>query len=141
MAIIYSYPLGTPKLSDLVIGTSLGNGNPTKSFTIESIANLAAGVSKIIAGTDISISPAGGTGEVTINCTLDPGVTSIIAGANIALSPSSGVGAVNVSVTGVVLDVTSGDANTITIGGTSTNPTVAANVTSTIASGLSLIHI
>ena len=135
MAIIYSYPLGTPKLSDLVIGTSLGNGNPTKSFTIESIANLAAGVSKIIAGTDISISPAGGTGEVTINCTLDPGVTSIIAGANIALSPSSGVGAVNVSVTGVVLDVTSGDANTITIGGTSTNPTVAANVTSTIASG------
>ncbi len=135
MAIIYSYPLGTPKLSDLVIGTSLGNGNPTKSFTIQSIADLASGVSKIIAGTDISISPTGGTGDVTINCTLDPGVTSIIAGANIALSPSSGVGAVNVSVTGVVLGVTSGDANTITIGGTSTNPTVAANVTSTIASG------
>jgi hypothetical protein len=135
MAIIYSYPLGTPKLSDLVIGTSLGNGNPTKSFTIQSIANLAAGVTKIIPGTDISISPTSGTGEVTINCTLDPGVTSIIAGANIALSPSSGVGAVNVSVTGVVLGVTSGDANTITIGGTSTNPTVAANVTSTIASG------
>ena len=135
MAIIYSYPLATPELSDLIIGTKVGSGNPTKTFTVQSIADLTSGVKKIIAGTDISISPTAGTGEVTINCTLDPGVTSLIAGANISLSPASGVGDVNVSVTGVVTSVTSGNTDTITIGGTSAAPTVAANTTSSIGSG------
>jgi len=135
MAIIYSYPLATPELTDLIIGTQVGSNNATKTFTVQSIADLTSGVKKIIAGSDISISPTDGVGEVTINCTLDPGVTSLIAGANIDLSPSSGVGDVNISVTGVVTGVTSGNTDTITIGGTSTAPTVAANTTSSIGSG------
>ena len=125
MAIIYSYPLATPELTDLIIGTQVGSGNPTKTFTVQSIADLTTGVKKIIAGSDISISPTDGVGEVTINCTLDPGVTSLIAGANISLSPSSGVGDVNISVTGVVTGVTSGNTDTITIGGTATAPSPA----------------
>lgn len=135
MAIIYSYPLATPELTDLIIGTQVGSNNATKTFTVQSIADLTSGVKKIIAGSDISISPTDGVGEVTINCTLDPGVTSLIAGANIDLSPSSGVGDVNISVTGVVTGVTSGNTDTITIGGTATAPTVAANTTSSIGSG------
>ena len=135
MAIIYSYPIATPKLGDLILGTSLGGKNPTKSYTIQSMVDLVGGVSKIIAGTDISISPANGLGIVTINSTVDPGVTSIIAGDNINLVPAAGTGDVTVGVSNVVLSVSTGDANTILIGGTNISPTVSANLTSTIASG------
>ena len=135
MAIIYSYPIATPKLGDLILGTSLGGKNPTKSYTIQSMVDLVGGVSKIIAGTDISISPANGLGTVTINSTVDPGVTSIIAGDNINLVPAAGTGDVTVGVSNVVLSVSTGDANTILIGGTNISPTVSANLTSTIASG------
>ena len=135
MAIIYSYPIATPKLGDLILGTSLGGKNPTKSYTIQSMVDLVGGVSKIIAGTDISISPANGLGTVTINSTVDPGVTSIIAGDNINLVPAAGTGDVTIGVSNVVLSVSTGDANTILIGGTNISPTVYANITSTIASG------
>ena len=135
MAVIYSYPIATPKLGDLILGTSLGGKNPTKSYTIQSLADLVSGVQKIIAGTDISISPANGLGTVTINSTVDPGVTSIIAGDNINLVPAAGTGDVTIGVSNVVLSVSTGDANTILIGGTNISPTVSANLTSTIASG------
>ena len=50
MAIIYSYPLSTPKVKDLLIGTSTYdenadnpvNGNPTVSFTLQSVIGLIA---------------------------------------------------------------------------------------------------
>lgn len=52
MAIIYSYPLdATPQTSDLLIGSSSLDGNPTKTFTIASIASL--------------VNTQGGTGTVT----------------------------------------------------------------------------
>ena len=141
MAIIYSYPIATPKLEDLILGTSLGGKNPTKSYTVESLANLVGGgVNKIIAGTDISISPADGLGTVTINSTVDPGVTSIIAGSNVVLGPASGVGDVTISVPNVVKSVTSGNVNLISIGGTPENPTVTATVAPSIVDGgLSLV--
>jgi len=42
MAIIYSYPGATPTLSDTVLGTKFEDeGNPTKSFLISDILNLA----------------------------------------------------------------------------------------------------
>ena len=135
MAVIYSYPIATPKLGDLILGTSLGGKNPTKSYTIQSLADLVGGVKKIIAGTDISISPADGTGTVTINSTVDPGVTSIIAGSNVVLGPASGVGDVTISVPNVVKSVTSGNVNLISIGGTSENPTVTATVAPSITDG------
>ena len=48
MAIIYSYPLTTPKVKDLLIGTSVFDeddltsqrGNPTVSFTVQSLINM-----------------------------------------------------------------------------------------------------
>ena len=44
MAIINSYPTVTPKGSDLIIGTDVSvEGNPTKTFTIDSINALATG--------------------------------------------------------------------------------------------------
>lgn len=135
MAIIYTYPVVAPALSDLVIGTDLGGKNPTKNFTIQSIADLVGGVKQIVAGTDISVDPTDGTGIVTVNSTLDPGVTSLIAGDNINLSPADGTGDVTIGVSNVVLSVSTGDADTILIGGTNVSPTVYANVTSTIASG------
>jgi len=41
MAIIYSYPVATPTLSDMIIGVKFDyNGNPTKSFLISDIIGL-----------------------------------------------------------------------------------------------------
>jgi hypothetical protein len=56
-----------------------------------------AGVSQIVAGTAISISPPGGTGIVTINGT---GVNQLIAGSNITLTPAGGTGIVTIDATG-----------------------------------------
>ena len=49
MAIINSYPLVTPKLTDLILGTSAGsNGrNKTASFTVGAMQNLMAGVTSV----------------------------------------------------------------------------------------------
>ena len=49
MAIINSYPLVTPKVSDLILGTSAGsNGrNKTASFTVSSLQSLLAGVTSV----------------------------------------------------------------------------------------------
>jgi hypothetical protein len=56
-----------------------------------------AGVSQIVAGTAISISPPGGTGIVTIN---GAGVNQLIAGSNITLTPAGGTGIVTIDATG-----------------------------------------
>ena len=43
MAIINSYPTATPTGSDLIIGTDVSvEGNPTKTFTIDSVLGLAS---------------------------------------------------------------------------------------------------
>ena len=140
MAIIYSYPIATPKLGDLILGTSLGGKNPTKRYTIQSMVDLVGGVNKIIAGTGISISPSDGTGTVTINSTVDPGVTSIIAGTNVVLDPSGGTGAVTIGVPGVVKSVTSANVNLITVAGTASDPTITATIAPSIVDGgLSLV--
>jgi hypothetical protein len=42
MAIVYSYPGATPTISDTVLGTQFdSDGNPTKSFPISDIVDLA----------------------------------------------------------------------------------------------------
>ena len=52
MSIIYSYPIdAAPQVGDLLLGSSSLDGNPTKTFTIGSIAGL--------------VDTAGGTGTVT----------------------------------------------------------------------------
>jgi len=65
------------------------------------------GVESIIAGTNISISPLSGIGDVTINCTLPniavAGVNQIIAGNGIEITPLGGQGNVTVSLAGSVI--------------------------------------
>jgi len=66
----------------------------------------ADGVDSIVAGTDITIDPESGVGDVTINADVDVGVESNIAGAGISVS--SATGDVTIGNTGV-LSVTGGD--------------------------------
>ena len=68
MAIINSYPLATPKLTDLVLGTSTSSSGQTstKSFTVQSIKDTTAGVHTIITTTPTTLSITGTT-DVTIN--------------------------------------------------------------------------
>ena len=69
------------------------------------LPNIAPGVDSIIAGTNVSISPLNGIGNVVINCTLPniAGVNSIIAGNGIEISPIGGQGNVTVSLAGSVI--------------------------------------
>lgn len=57
---------------------------------------VATGVTQIVAGTNITISPVGGTGAVTINSTAAGGVTSITGTAN-EIAASASTGAVTLS--------------------------------------------
>ncbi len=51
MAIIYSYPTVIPTNDDLLLGTDTGkSGNPTKNFTIKSIADLLVGTASGLGG-------------------------------------------------------------------------------------------
>lgn len=77
MAIINSYPLATPKLTDLVLGTSTSSTGQTstKSFTVESIKDTTAGVKTIVSSTLDTLTISGsGTSAVTIG-TLTAAVT------------------------------------------------------------------
>ncbi len=71
MAIIYSYPDKTdPVPADKVLISDSEDNNKTKSVKIEDIRSATvSGVSSIIAGTNVTIDPAAGTGDVTINST------------------------------------------------------------------------
>ena len=73
------------------------------------------GVSQIVAGANISISPAGGTGVVTINGTGAGGgtVTTVSAGSGIATSPAGGItatGTVGIAPLGIVNSMVSNTA-------------------------------
>ena len=68
MAIIYTYPTkATPVNNDLILISDSEDNNKTKQVTVSSVKALTAGVTKIIAGTNIGISPVTGVGDVTIN--------------------------------------------------------------------------
>ena len=126
----------------------------------------ASGVTGITAGTNVTISPVGGTGNVTINASGGGGggtVTSVgTTTSNIAALTLSGTvttsGDLDLAKTGGttgqyidgaagawttlpatgVLTVTSADANVITIGGTTINPTVNAKTAAPTAAGTNL---
>lgn len=68
MAIINSYPLATPKLTDLVLGTSTSSAGQTstKSFTVQSMRDATSGVKSIITATPTTLAISG-TADVTIN--------------------------------------------------------------------------
>ena len=75
-----------------------GSGDTTVTGTYPNFnVTSDSGVTQIVGGNDISITPVGGTGIVTINSTSQGGVTSLIAGSNITLNPSNGLGDVTVT--------------------------------------------
>ena len=75
-----------------------GSGDTTVTGTYPNFnVSSDSGVTQIVAGNDISISPVGGTGIVTINSTSQGGVTSLIAGTNITLDPATGLGDVTIT--------------------------------------------
>jgi len=68
MAIIYTYPVKSiPVNADKILISDSADNNKTKQITVESIRGLTAGVTQIVAGTNITIDPVDGTGNVTIN--------------------------------------------------------------------------
>ena len=64
MSIIYSYPPTQPELSDLLIGTDVGEENATKSFTIQSLVSLIDASSGTGTLTSVTI---GGDGYIVAN--------------------------------------------------------------------------
>jgi len=72
MAVIYTYPSKTdPVATDLLLISDSEDENKTKKVTISDIRGATvSGVSSIVAGTDnVTLNPAGGTGDVTISVT------------------------------------------------------------------------
>jgi hypothetical protein len=67
MAILYSYPLATPAITDLILGSKVDkdspqNGNATKSFSMAEVINL-------VATTTVSNSTATPLSLATLNAT------------------------------------------------------------------------
>jgi hypothetical protein len=82
----------------LIIGSGLTVDLATS--TISATGGGGGGVTQIVAGAGVSVSPVGGTGVVTISATGGGGgVTQIIAGTGITVSPVGGTGAVTVNAT------------------------------------------
>jgi hypothetical protein len=74
-----------------------------------------AGVQTIIAGSNISVSPASGQGTVTIDASGGAaGVSQLVAGTNITLTPSSGLGTVTIDASGGVSQLVAGTNITLT---------------------------
>jgi hypothetical protein len=95
-------PIVTNTAPDQIVSIT-GTGDTVVTGTYPSFnVSSDSGVTQIIAGNDIEISPIGGTGIVTINSISQGGVTSIVAGDNVTLSPVSGLGDVTVSAPGLI---------------------------------------
>lgn len=78
MAIIYSFPEGTPTLSDTVLGTQFdNNGNPTKSFSISDIIALAPSTAGFVPYTGATQSVDLGAFDLTATSIIKAGGTSV----------------------------------------------------------------
>lgn len=89
MAIINSYPLATPKLTDLVLGTSTSSTGQTstKSFTVQSIKDTTAGVQTITTTIPATLNITGsGTANVVINA-----VTAAVTDGSAALTTGNDI--------------------------------------------------
>jgi hypothetical protein len=62
----------TPTAGTGISLTSVTTSGPAAAFTVNN-----TGVTKIIAGTNVTISPAGGTGDVTVNASSSPLITTV----------------------------------------------------------------
>ena len=95
----------TPNQTTFIVGNA-GDSAPQARDAI-SVAEAAAlissgsGVSQIIAGTNVTISPSGGTGAVTINATGGGGAVASVTASGAGITASPATGAVVISNTGV----------------------------------------
>jgi len=110
MAIINSYPLATPKLTDLVLGTSTSSAGQTstKSFTVQSMRDATSGVKTIITATPTTLAISG-TADVTINT-----ITAAVTDGGTALTTGN-------DVYDFVVGKITGTANTVPIWTTTTS--------------------
>jgi hypothetical protein len=81
-------------VTKIIAGTNI-SVSPTSGLGDVTISS-KGGVSSIKAGTNVSISPTTGLGDVTINAA-GGGVSKIVAGTNVSISPTTGVGDVMIS--------------------------------------------
>lgn len=92
MAIVYSYPEGTPTLSDTVLGTQFdNNGNPTKSFSISDIIALVPSTAGFVPYTGATQSVDLGAFDLTATSIIKAGGTSVqylMADGSISTAPS-----------------------------------------------------
>lgn len=96
------------------------------SFSVDFLKN-NRGVTKIVAGTRVSISPTTGIGDVTVTAAIAP-VTSLVAGSRITLSPSNGLGDVTITAAAApVTQITAGTNVTVSGGGLGNVTVNAAN--------------
>ena len=87
------------RLSNTVYGTLASQDASNVNITGGAIAPSLVGVVKIVAGTNINVSPSSGTGEVIVS-SVNSGVSQIIAGTNVTISPTGGTGAVTINSSG-----------------------------------------
>ena len=113
MAIIYTYPTkATPVDADLILISDSADSNKTKQVTVASIKGQTAGVTSVIAGTNVTISSTGasGTGDVTVNAagggtfsvkdsggTAIAGIDTLDFNTNLSVSHSSGSSTVTIN--------------------------------------------
>ena len=155
MAIIYSYPLDTnPTTSDLLLGTSIASGKPTKTFSIASIATLVnasptLGSVTSVATTnstfiDVQGGPITDTGTITASLSAGgtPSNTTFLRGDN-TWAPASSTGSAQISVLEQGVQLTS-DVSSFNFTGTGVIATtigdaVTINVTAATGSVASIV--
>ena len=150
MSIIYSYPTSSPTVDDLVIGTSVGDDNATKSFVLGDIVTLinAESGSGTLTGVTISTdafltavgNPTGPAVAYTIGlaATGTPSATTFLRGDNQWVIPtvSAGIGVSSQNVT-VTDDVSSFN---FLGAGVSTSSDPSGNVQVTIAGAVNAVE-
>ena len=145
MAVIYTYPLkSTPANNDLILISDSADKNKTKQVSIESINSL--GVSKIIAGNNITISSTGtnGTGDVTINSTGGGGALAVSLKGSLLTSSASSIdltgGGITAGVTGNAVTITVPPIGTINTGNQQANDVAIWDNANTITGTGSSTH-
>ena len=138
MAIIYSYPLdATPTAADLLLGTSIASGKPTKTFSIDSLITLVNAqpttgtVTNVATANSTFIDVQGGpiTGAGTITASLSaggtPSNTTFLRGDN-TWAPASSTGSAQIKVYEDGVQLTS-DVETFNFTGAGVTASAVAN--------------